>query len=249
MILGTSRAAQGVVPSVIDSCLGVAVYNFAFDCMIAPYGELYYDAVKTKLGENCDKGTFLLSVDPMGLSYVEELDGKGLRERKQLFAYVKHFYRPNYAYLLKNCRPLEWARGDGTQLHDDGWLEVTGADMDSLHVKENIAIKMKTYESYHLTPSEYRLDWLKRTIALLQGRGEVYLFRIPVSQEMKAFEDRQWPDFDDVLRQVVEESGVQYFSFISDSGKYRTTDGNHLYRDDAKLFTADLCDSLYAFKR
>lgn len=81
LILGTSRAAQGLVPAEIASReLGVEspLYNFAFASSISRYGEAYFEAIKKKLSEPRpgQSGLFLLEVSPLAIS-----TSKGASER------------------------------------------------------------------------------------------------------------------------------------------------------------------------
>ena len=69
MILGTSRALQGLVPQAIDSVTGRNdLLNFAFTLGNSPYGKVYLDAIKKKIDRSKKNGIFILAVDPWAIS-------------------------------------------------------------------------------------------------------------------------------------------------------------------------------------
>lgn len=250
MIVGTSRAAQGIIPEIINTSqlnqrFRLPIYNFSFNVSASPYGEVYYRAIKDKLIPNIDSTSlFIVAVDPFALAEEDSLDNKSYREKGLCVDLIKRNHKPQFLYLLKYCRPYKWTHYDNVTLHDDGWLEVFGVSMDSCYVAENVCRKMVEYEQFHLTPSTYRIYWLCRTVELLRSNGSVVLCRIPVSHEMLEWENKQWPEFDTEIITVADKYHVPYYSFVKDCGKYQTTDGNHLYKDDGILFTQALCDSI-----
>src|SRR4051812_33254984 len=63
LILGTSRAAQGLQPSVFnESNLAFAkpMFNFSFANNISPYGPIYLNAIKKKVSTASKNGLFIL---------------------------------------------------------------------------------------------------------------------------------------------------------------------------------------------
>lgn len=250
LILGTSRAAQGIQPQIINETLSnsdyqLPIYNFSFTVMDSPYGEIYYNSIVKKVSHDSNKnGLFILSVDPFGLGIETNFWDKGeLREKGRCLDKIKCYYNPQIYYLLIYCRPAQWIKDKVLKLHDDGWLEVS-VDWDSINYQNNLKEKMKAYYSYKLGKSEYRILWLENTIDYLEQYGEVYLCRIPVSYEMAELENELWPDFNDDINIIAQKHHIPYFHFSSCSGKYRTTDGNHLFWEDGAEFTKDLCDSI-----
>lgn len=246
LILGTSRAAQGIVPEVLaaglpEGAFALPLENFAFSVVGSPYSETYYKAIEKKVGLSEDElGLFILSVDPYSL----RSDKAGAKE-EWLHLKGATIQKPNYCYLFRYCRPHKWINpGKHCTLHDDGWLEISGIPVDSASVAAATKRKMSEYNDWEIQKSAERMDWLIRTIDLLKANGTVYLVRIPVSPQMRDREDQVWPDFDQDIRVIADSMSLHYFSFIQQSGNYRTTDGNHLYRDDAILFSKALSDSI-----
>src|SRR5689334_18034252 len=69
MMLGGSRAAQGLHPSVFNnvdapSLFAGPMYNFAFTMGHSPYGATYREAIARKLDPDTRNGLFILQVDP-----------------------------------------------------------------------------------------------------------------------------------------------------------------------------------------
>lgn len=254
LIVGTSRAAQGIQPLIINEKLSstdfeLPIYNFSFNVGESPYGELYFNAIKRKLGENNDKNSiFIVSVDPFGLAVEQKQDEGNYREYGRTLDKIRHFYKPQIYYLFNYCRPEKWRSSGYQTLHDDGWLEIN-VKFDSLSLKENIKRKMDDYNSHVISPSDYRIHWLVETIKLFKQNGTVFMCHIPISCEMSEWEDRSWPDFDKEMYEIAEQLNVCYFAFKKNRNDYRTTDGNHLFKDDGAFFTSDLCDSIIAVIR
>lgn len=250
LIVGTSRPAQAIQPSIMEDCLqnlpyAHPVYNFSFNVGESPFGEVYYKAIKKKLGRNEDcNSLFIIAVDPFALSVEQEQDKKHFREEGRTLDQIKWYYRPQLKYLFLHCKPREWVRMKHECLHEDGWYEITPLSMDSDRVAENIQMKMTDYNSYRIVSSPYRLEWLERTITLFQENGTVFMCRVPVSSEMTTWENQQWPSFDEDMMALANKYGIRYFAFADQRNAYRTTDGNHLYKEDGAIFTKNLCDSI-----
>ena len=52
LILGTSRAAQGIQPRFFKEMMGVDIYNYAFTIGQSPYGPVYLKSIKRKFNYN-----------------------------------------------------------------------------------------------------------------------------------------------------------------------------------------------------
>ena len=73
--------------------------------------------------------------------------------------------------------------------------------------------------------------------------------RIPVHPQMMAIENRFWKNFDTDMSAIAEKYKIPYFNFTDQNQQYRTTDGNHLYKEDGAVFTKSLCDSISLYIR
>ena len=62
LILGSSRAAQGIQPQTLKSITNNKFYNFSFSNLHSPYGSTYFNAIKNKIDRK-SKQTFILCVN------------------------------------------------------------------------------------------------------------------------------------------------------------------------------------------
>lgn len=248
MITGTSRAEQGIIPSVIDSFFSIRsrsfpMQNFAFTGESSPYGEIYFNAIKRKLNQSSKGGLFVVTVDPWSLTTNKTSDvvGDGYREDFQILNKIKLFYKPNISYFWYYCKPF--LDNSHMRLHDDGWLEIN-VSMTDKDVQKRKESKKEDYKVLNYLKSDYRMKWLKLTIELFKEHGYVVMCRIPTDAFILDIENKIWHNFDLDMLDIAKKYSIPYFSFSNMAGHYRTTDGNHLYSKDAILFTRALCDSI-----
>lgn len=249
LILGTSRAAQGILPQILDEILDKDIFNFAMTMANSPYGPVYYQGIKKKLNLNSRDGLFVLEISPWSICSISEdpNDRQNFREADLFLANI-HFMNinPNVEYLMKSYAQAYiklWQQKPASMyLHQNGWLEVT-IPMDSVARANRIAHKMKLYREtqlpkYHL--STLRIDYLKRTIDLLKKHGQVVLVRVPIHKEMLAIENKLMPDFTSLIQELAKKQGVAYLDYSEKSAEYLFTDGNHLWKESAQEFSTTL---------
>ncbi len=245
LILGTSKAAQGIHPQVLDSICGTQFYNYAFTVDHSPYGATYLNSIKKKVKKGEQRGTFILTVDPWSISTRKENLGKAsqFREIERCLGNTSSVaVNPNYEYLLKNLsgsyHATVFKKESPIFLHDNGWLEVT-INMDSAKVQKSIQSKYESYKKDMLPKYQYsqiRLDALKATIEFLNTYGDVYLVRLPIHPKMMALENELMPDFEDKLKAVIPlTKGYMNMTDLNDTFIY--TDGNHLYKTSGREAT------------
>ncbi|MCS3532440.1 hypothetical protein [Chryseobacterium sp. JUb7] len=256
IILGDSRGSQAVLPRILKEKLQRKFDNFSLNVVQSPYGPVYLDALKKKIHENTKNGIFILTVDPWNLS-----SNKGVEKFKDFpeeHSPLKnmHFYNwsPNYEYLLKNYSrswfkiytEREKVGKSNTYLHKDGWLEVT-VDMQKDSVKKRETEKVDFFYkdlAVNQKISSTRLRSLEDIIKFLKNKGTVYLVRIPTSERLMKVENSYAPDFNLKMKEIAEKHQMQYFDFTSNPNDYQYTDGNHMYKESGKVFTAQLADSI-----
>ena len=176
LMIGTSRAAQGLQPSVFDSILNIKAYNYAFTVAHSPYGETYLNSIKQKLKDTTSNGLFIVTVDPWSISSKLEKpnDAEQFRELDLCVGktpFVNH--KPNFIYLIRNLSgeyyKIFLQPKSATFLHDNGWLEVS-VSMDSLKTMARTNAKVEDYRKNLLPYYKYsslRFDYLQQTIEFL----------------------------------------------------------------------------------
>ena len=259
MILGVSRAAQGIVPSVLNNAdldSNYDFFNFAFSGSTSPYGEIYYKAIFKKLDDNTKNGIFILGVNPLNLSYQYE---KNPKENPDLFREKDSFLDklifmnqdPNLQYLFQfYAHPyyelyFTESQKQNIKLHNDAWLEVS-IDQDEEKLEPRRLAKLATYKEKlkHYKISSIRKEWLNKLIRKLKTFGDVYLVRIPVDPRMYALEHTKFPLFEENIAKIANENEVKFFNFIPLNNTFKTTDANHLQSKSARRFTEILADSI-----
>jgi hypothetical protein len=69
LILGTSKAAQGVQPEILKKQLNQEFFNFAFTLQSSSYGKVYLQNIQKKLDTTSSTSQdFILTVDPWSIS-------------------------------------------------------------------------------------------------------------------------------------------------------------------------------------
>jgi hypothetical protein len=248
LILGTSRAAQGIQPSVLNAVLpGNEFYNYAFTIGHSPYGPEYLKSIKKKLDHQTKNGIFILSVDPWSISSdsKDPNDPDEFREKNLAIGKtpVVNIY-PNFFYLInaydKPFYHLLPRQKSSIVLCEDGWLDVK-FKLDSAKMEQLIEKKIRRYRKENLVKykfSDVRLDYLKETIIYLKNFGRVYIVRLPVHPRMMEIDEELIPDFHQKILYISEQTGVPYLdmTYMNDSILY--TDGNHIYRESGKVVSA-----------
>jgi len=262
MIMGDSRGSQALVPDVLDSKLkGRKFNNFSLNLTESPYGQVYFEAMKKKINPDTKDGIFILTVNPWNLSTGKEVkDAKEYTENTSALADM-HFYgmTPNYEYLLKHF-PRSWfniyndretAVGrSNTYLHKNGWMEVT-VDINPKDLRKREASKIIQYKEFASSQkiSQYRLDAFEDIIEYLKNKGTVYIVRIPGFKGIMEIENKYSPDFSKRIESIAQKKGVRFFDFSQQYDQYIFTDGNHMYKESGKVFTAQIADSILLDKK
>lgn len=245
LIIGTSRASQGIIPEIImqKTSFESPMLNYAFTSYNSPYSKEYYRAIEKKLDASVKNGIFILEIDLMAI-----VDNKNEKMSSQLFSKQYIFHGdPNYEYLYRNVNPyytliLKNNENNPNCLpHKNGWLEILLAD-NATKTMERASSKLKEMEIAiaFCEISNEKIEWLKKTITLLKKHGKVMLVRMPAWQPIIDAENKGFPNLNATLSQLTKTSGVQYFDFSTFSQKYNYIDGNHLNPASSKLFSKEL---------
>lgn len=262
MILGNSKAGQGIMPNILNKTLkeiyNLEIYNYSFTLYGSPYGPLYLESVKNKLDAGVQDSYFIVTVDswsisgplegPNDISIFEEnelllADVKLVDIDPNPFYFASHYNKSFYEILIQKVKP------GTTKLHDDGWWETEDyLDSAALISRTNNMIEFyKDYSKQHAF-SELRLDYLKELILFLKERGDVYLIRMPLSDEILEIEDKAIQEFNKLLEGLSLETGVPYKDFNENRNGYFFEDGLHFDTESSKIFSNDLAKWIRDFK-
>ncbi|RLD39900.1 MAG: hypothetical protein DRI86_16220 [Bacteroidetes bacterium] len=249
LILGTSRAAQGIQPAVFEDILGKKISNFAFTVANSPYGYIYLESIKRKINKK-HGGFFIIAVSPWSISSrcKDPNDTTSFRENGLCLSNTTNIsINPNIEYLYKNLQGSYidlFLPQKHMFLHKDGWLEIKDIPMDSLTVSNRIKAKVKIYRDEVLPEmklSSYRLNYLIKTISYLKQYGKVYIVRLPMHKDFMSIENKLMPNFDNTIKEAIEISN-NYLDLTKDNDKYIYTDGNHLYKSSGKEVSKQIAE-------
>jgi len=249
LILGTSRAAQGIQPRFFKEIMGIDIYNFSFTIGQSPYGQVYYDGIKRKFNHKGKDGVFILAVDPWSISSKTKYpnDSAHFRENNLCLGNTTIVnMKPNFQYLFNNFSGkyfdlLFEKKKTSMFLHKNGWLEIT-AKMDTSIVNKRIDLKVKTYRETNLNRYKYsslRFEYLKKIILYLKDYGKVYLVRLPLHEKVMEIENELMPDFNKKINDIVPFTDG-YLDMTTQNMKYNYTDGNHLYKKSGEVVTKEI---------
>ena len=244
LIIGGSRAAQGIKPEVLNKILGrTDIFNYSFTVAHSRYGPNYFDIIKRKLDTKSKNGVFIVTVDPWSISSLKsELEDTTKFQELTLETAIKFVnVYPNLFYLLNTkfqSRPyinIIRNKNSSTLVHNDGWLEVT-VPMDNKSINERLARKIESYKKDNLHNYKYsgiRFSYLVKTINYLKNYGEVYLVRLPIHPLMMEIENQLMPDFDGEIDKIRRGTNTEYYDMTSLNANCVFVDGNHLYKSSA----------------
>ena len=248
LILGTSRAAQGLQPDVFKDILDTDIYNYAFTVTHSPYGPTYLNSIKKKFSKKGENNIFIVTVDPWSISSISKKPNDYLN-----FIEVNLCLgntpivnvKPNYWYILNNLNgDFDKILNDDsspTYLHENGWLEES-VHMDAVSLNQRLDRNIDFYLKNNLPKfhfSSLRFEYLKKTIDYLNQYGKVFLVRLPVHERMLEIERRLMPDFNDKIKEI-ESISDGYFDMTPPHQNYKYTDGNHLFKDSGKVVSKEI---------
>jgi hypothetical protein len=258
LVLGTSKAAQGIQPEVLNKILGRSdIFNYSFNIDISPFGPNYFNIIEKKMDTTKRDGIFIVTIDPWSISSrLDELnDIKKFRE----LSFQGHInyvnMNPNIFYLLLKYEGpflnLLFKKNTYSYLHNDGWLEIN-VPMDSSSIENRLNDKIKTYREKNLPNYKYaeiRLEYAIKTIHYLKKFGEVYLVRLPIHPLLLEVENQFMPDFDSKVAKIKSETHVDYYDMTDLNSKLIFVDGNHLYNASGKIVSATIGEYILMKRR
>lgn len=254
LILGNSKAAQGIIPDVLDQKLfqkfGSKIYNYSFTVYNSPYGPVYLESLTNKLDEKSKVGYFVVTVDPWSISsdIIDPNNSDHFEEKDLFLAAIKNVCsHPNLTYFI-HWFDLSFYeiilmrfKNDLSKLHDNGWYETTG-DMNENAVLKRREFMVNFYGDFlnKYSYSEERFKFLQKTIKFLKTKGPVYLVRMPLHQDILEVENKLDPNFNSKMDSLAEQINVPYFNFEENDNRWVFKDGLHLTVESAKDFSSEL---------
>ncbi|MBN3518736.1 hypothetical protein JYB62_01875 [Algoriphagus lutimaris] len=258
LILGNSKAAQGIIPSILNDRLAdvypAKLYNYSFTVYNSPFGASYLESIKKKLAEYDGERCFIVTVDPWSISsdIKDPNNPDKFEENDRFLAAIKNVNsNPNLNYLLywfeKSFYEIILMRikNNLSKLHVDGWFETTG-NMQESAINQRRGFMIDFYTDYlnKYSYSEERFKYLQKTIDLLQKKGRVILVRMPLHRDILKIEKFQDPDFESRMDFLSKKFSVSYFDFTITESKWGFKDGLHLTIESAKDFSQDLSNKI-----
>lgn len=247
LIIGNSKAAQGIVPDILNSNFNfkdeIRFFNYAFTSIISPYGESYLSSIKAKI-DYTKKNNFIVCVDVWSLIEEKEKPNQFI-ETKGFLSNVKNVnVTPNFEYLLnyydKQFYEIILRRFDPSyfKLHKSGWLEID-ISIDSISQRKRLdeRVMFLRNQMKYFEFSEKRYNSLIETLKFLKENGDVFLVKIPSKKEVSYFENLMAPNLDEKFIDLSIKYSLPYFNVDSLSSKFIYTDGLHLYKDSSKEFS------------
>ncbi|MEN8122565.1 MAG: hypothetical protein ABFS35_19640 [Bacteroidota bacterium] len=246
LIIGNSKAAQGLNPNVINEILNIEIYNYAFAINTSPYGPVYLESIKRKLTQDNSNGIFIVTIDCWSITSKcsNPNDISNFREKESSVGTIKVVDKsPNIPYLLKYMSGNYYKiihKPSVALLHENGWLEVS-LNLDSIFVNRRTKSTLLNYENDLSTYkySQVRFDYLIKTIEFLNNYGNVYLVKLPISPKLMEIENQLIPNFNDKINQVSKITSG-YLDLTSKNNFFNYTDGVHLSKDSGKLVTEEI---------
>lgn len=255
MILGNSRAAQGLIPELIeeeiDGLASAGLYNYSFGIGFSAFGPIYQESIMDKLDQESSDGLFIVTVDPWALveggnhpndpAFFPERDSPLAELQNQNFkphlAYMMNWFGPSYYEIIHR-----YFRPANERLHrENGWLELV-LPMDSATVNYRIQQKVRQFENGYksLNLSHTRLEYLEKTISELKDHGKVVMVYMPAHPKILKYDQLVLPDFQKIMDRISDKYKVPYKDYSSQAGKFTYTDGIHLYQDSGRIISKDL---------
>ncbi|HRH38863.1 MAG TPA: hypothetical protein PK760_10985 [Flavobacteriales bacterium] len=262
LVLGTSRAAQGIRPSVMAEALhhqGPALFNYAFTIAHSPFGATYTRAILAKLDTTTRHGMFVVTVDPWSVAdnvMEDGSTGEPIEASLMLGEQCDFTATPNREYLVRNARE-GWGSFIGGPhhhpdtmlvLHPDGWLQLR-APLDSTKVKKRTLETEAKYRKEMLPkyrPGSARVNSLDSLLTMLQQHGTVVMLRIPVGDRIAAMEEQFDPEFTGRMEQLSGKHGIPYWDLLPERDRYTYVDGMHLDTVSSRRFSLELAARLNA---
>lgn len=252
LILGSSRAAQGLEPSIINEKLGLKkakIFNYAFTAGRSPWGKPYFNAIKKKLKHNANiPSVFILEYNPWAMLSDSLKIGTFPESKAIPFKIHNPYTALNIQYFFGSYEDVNLRLlikkfiGDKDKYVNIDGRYVIEMNFDSIQIEKRVNIKMRQYRQNNRVFDQERFLWFQKTIDYLKKYGNVYVVRFPVAEEMYHLEKKF--SHNAFVSNYLDENDIPYFDFTFLNNKYITNDGNHLNYQFVPRFTESVADSI-----
>ncbi len=253
LIIGTSRAAQALDPSVWGN-----MYNFAFTQAFTPFDSTYFGLIKrfhpiesqnvshvlTSPNKNKDKQKIhLITVDPWSLcsfpgdvnesgnssfiNYIEP-SSMGNVNLSYLFAYMP----TKWSEVVRNCFAPHRVNDNGRYVVSFNYEQMQANFRSNFKEKLIYNKKKEVYQSGYI--SESRLFYLNEIVNYLGHDGKVVIIQLPVHRELSAIENKFAPKFDSIIADYSKKEQIQFINLRNYHDSFHYTDGGHIWNGDAQ---------------
>ena len=253
LILGTSKAAQGVQPEILKKQLNQEFFNFAFTLQSSSYGKVYLQNIQKKLDTTSSTSQdFILTVDPWSISSSTKNpnDSLSFRENNSFLNQINSVTnRPNFNYLIHHFEHSYFkilTKDQDAFLHPDGWLEVTlNDDENDVERRTNFNIKNYKAKTESFQFSEFRYQYLLKTITYLKQYGDVHLVRLPVHPDLMELENQVIPNFNRQLQRAIQHAN-SYIDLTPMNATFSYIDGVHLMKESGEEVSKIIAEKIKA---
>jgi hypothetical protein len=259
LVLGNSKAAQGIIPDIINGELGRGIlsnlYNYSFTINNSPYGPAYLNSIRKKLLTKGENHLFLVTVDPWSLSsniYDPNNSNLFIENERFMGKLFSVDSSPNIQYLLL------WFESQYFEillsrivkvhsiLHEDGWYETGESPNPETSLNFMIDFYNKLLQESDM--SQLRYEYLKETIDFLSHYGVVVLVRMPLHSSILRIENKLDPEFDLKMQALSKSFDIPYYNFSKIKNEFDFKDGIHLNKESAERFSKILAGLIWQSK-
>ena len=192
LIIGQSRTKAAVAPHVLQKELNwpIEPQNIARNYVSTPFGNPYYSFIQQKVNSSVGKGIFIVSISPSSVMNEKTEWVSGRESRYIAYRNVTKNVPFNLEYMLRRApdenlfnaikEKMKLAKHTTVRAYENGWMERT-------LIKP--AKKQTRFKSSDVFNHE-RWDYLEKTLDFLKTQGQVFVVRLPLSDEWLSIEQK-----------------------------------------------------------
>lgn len=245
--LGDSRTYRGISPADIENILpNIKAYNFGFSN--GGLNATIFNAAEEKLIKSDSNKIILLGVTAFSINELSKSNKHYLQEltrpkeeifERIYFGKILNYFSPTTPEKIRDLiNDIKPEINYISIHHDNGWVESEKIPKDTMHA---IPYYKKDF-SLHTT--NYKLvDDLCHQIRLWDNKGiKVFAYRPPAAVPLITLEDSMGNYNESIIKQKIENAGGCWIYI--DPTKYKTYDGSHLQKEDARRLSRDIASRI-----